>query len=253
MKSSYTHSTTATITRVIMGCMTLTTSCMFILLTACSSSRDSAHPALHADNESTVNTTATDISPDDYNARIQQIESDIGALLKRIDTHAQGSSRGAYSQGPRNITGTAGDETLLDRLYNAETNLKKTRTELDGKHASIATLKQTVLNNTLLVKSLELKAELYEKNRGKIATLQDDRKHTLSTINDLQSHLIESELKLLTLQSDHFNFARIILELEPGDTQGFLDLQEHIKKMTMELDPEGNKPAATTIIDEDIK
>ena len=72
-------------------------------------------------------------------------------------------------------------------------------------------------------------------------------------MSNLRSNLIESELKLLSLQSEHFNFARIILELEPGDTQGFLDLQEHIKQMTLELNPTGKEHLPHTAIEEDIQ
>ena len=205
------------------------------LLNSCLFRKSAAKPALAGD--------------DAYQDRIQEIEAEIDQLLGQLE----GSSRGAYNSGPRMITGKPGDETLLDRLYNAENSLGKTRIELENKQISIAKLKQTVLNNTLLVKSLELKAELYEKNRDKILTLQDNRKQTLVEMSNLRSNLIESELKLLSLQSEHFNFARIILELEPGDTQGFLDLQEHIKQMTLELNPTGKEHLPHTAIEEDIQ
>lgn len=202
--------------------------CMSVIALTCTFSSCTSRQDHQPDQEKILST-----SDSEYKDRVQAIEAEIDQLLSQL----QGSSRGAYTQGPRLITGTAGDETLLDRLYNAENTLVHTRVELGDKQQSIATLKKTVINNSLLIKSLELKAELYEKNRDKILTLQDDRKHSLSEISDLRSSLIEAELKLLTLQSDHFNFARKILELEPGDTQGFLDLQEQMKQMTLELGP----------------
>ena len=179
---------------------------------------------------------ATKIDGDDFRDQVHALEKEVAQLRSQL----AGRGRGAYKHGSRAITGKPGDETLLDRLYNAETTLKQTKEELDERIQSIAKLKQSVISNDTLIKSLELKAELYEKNKDKIATLQDDRKVKLKEIQDLRANVVETELRLLKLQSRHFNFAREILEIEPGDMQSFLELQDTVKQMTLEL-----KPAST--------
>lgn len=174
-----------------------------------------------------------DISAEDFQKQVSNLEAEVASLRMQL----AGKGRGAYERGPRAITGRAGDETLLDRLYLAETGLKKAKEDLEERNKSIARLKQSVITNDTLIKNLELKAELFEKNKTKIATLQDNRKVNLKEIDALSASLVEAELQLLKLQSRHFNFAREILEIEPGDMQSFLDLQEKVKQMTLELKP----------------
>ncbi len=169
----------------------------------------------------------------EFSDKVSVLEKEV----ERLRAQLAGSGRGAYARGPRMITGQAGDETLLDRLYNAENGLKQAQNEIDAKNKSISILQQKTIANDTLIHSLELKAELYEKNRDKIATLQDNRKMNLLEMQDLRVNLVESELEFLKLQRRYFDFAREILELEPGDAQTFLELQDKIKLMTLELKP----------------
>lgn len=167
--------------------------------------------------------------------RVAELETMVTDLRKRI----AGQGRGAYAHGTHQIAAYGGSqETILDRLSNAESKLASIRKDLAGKREDIKRLRQEQSANEVLIDSLRADAFELDRQHDQLTAVRQTLAEERRSSTDNAGLLIASELQRIEMETRYFNLVNDLLRLEPDAIQDLLRIQKRLEQDTESLLPD---------------